>query len=77
MRLNLFLEDDNEADNSWEFLCCLIMVDLHATYSYKIESLWYVNLFSIIRQATRYKSQVVGKASTLSEDLYICIILFQ
>jgi hypothetical protein len=39
MGSNLFREDGNRADNSWEFLCCLMMVDLHATYSYKIESL--------------------------------------
>ena len=34
---NLFREDDNGANNSWDCLFYLI-VNLHAAYSYKIEA---------------------------------------
>jgi hypothetical protein len=36
---NMFQEDDNGANNSWDCLFCLMIVNLHAIYSYKIESL--------------------------------------
>ena len=31
---DLFREDDNGANNSWDGLFCLMIVNLHAAYSY-------------------------------------------